>query len=318
MRITALISLAALGCAGCSYTFHDRTSFAPVSLATEDARPFGGWNPDTTVATAEATWLYAQLANNAYDRQDRTGVLYDLGPNVSLLTCREDPHTGMDYAVFEVHRASGRTETVIAFRGTQFTHWNDWSHGNFTGRQNGQGLLIHDQWREHIGPGADLSVTGHSLGGGIATHISLNRRNVSSYVFNSSPVFWREGAGEINARRSVVENGEILALFRLPGQEPTQIWTQLGCTSDQHTVEQHSISRLAHCLTLIAAYRSADAEASVCRNSMRYPASWRTRQPTCASRPTPARVERPVRPLPTPLAGSQPCRHGEPASFTGR
>jgi hypothetical protein len=97
-------------------------------------------------------------------------------------------------------------------------------------------------------------VTGHSLGGGIATYVSLCRPDVNSYVFNSSPRFsiCRGARGPAGNRESVVEYGEFLKAARIFGGSPDQLYTSIGCIHG-NAFRQHKMRPLAECLTRIAA-----------------------------------------------------------------
>lgn len=269
----------------------------------------GGWNAES-VRTAKVSWLYAQLSNNAYewhvgeegpDRKSNPPsdppFLYVLPQGVAKIDHGSQPYYGLQYVVYERTSPEGTKELILAFRGTQFSHLNDWWQGNVLGSQNFVGIGLYDVWRERR-PDQAITVTGHSLGGGISTHISLNRPAVRSIVFNTSPRFWRDTARTSESveeqqarRRSVVEFGEILKVLRMPGSEATQLYTSLGCTTGHDAIEQHSISRLATCLTFIAAYDDPIARQSICDNGLLayWPALWaRPENLTCGDpRPAP-------------------------------
>ena len=273
--VLAAVTLA--GCAGHRGTFLEH--------------PTGGWNSET-VATAQETWLYAQLSNNAYqpvppparDTRKQPPFVYVLPPDVREISRVSQDYYDLQYFLYQRDRPGLEPEMIMAFRGTQFTHWRDWWQGNLLGSQNLVAAGAFDVLRERYG-GRPFSVTGHSLGGGIATYISVNRPGVRSYIFNSSPRFWRDTPGdpdetveaELARRRSVVEFGEVLRIVRGPATEATQVYTSVGCTTGHDAIEQHSISRLATCLTFIAAYVDPLARKSICDNNLgdHWPVTWR-------------------------------------------
>ena len=223
------------------------------------------WSAETRAVAAE-TYSYALMANNAY-----AAGHVDLGPDLHEIGGDPAGPCGFAYRTFE-RRSGGRAvEVILAYRGTEFTDPGDWLCGNLLGTQNRSGLAAYDSWRDRTPRHIPVNVTGHSLGGGIATFVSINRSRVNSYAFNSSPRFWRRGRQQENRRISVVENGEILNLARLFGREATQLYVSLGC-SRGNPVSQHAMLKLAGCLTEIAAIGCAEARSARDRNlSLRRP-----------------------------------------------
>lgn len=214
---------------------------------TDDAHP-SGWRREIR-ETAEATWQYAQMATNAYADDAR----FRLPPDLTLLRDVHNDDIGFAYSLFERRRDGRLVELIIAYRGTELGFDDVW-HGSVAADQNRRGLEVYDLWRAHLDRRIPISVTGHSLGGGIATYVSLCRPNVDTYVFNSSPRFRRCPYRIFNRRHSVVEHGEALKAGRLFGREATQTYTSIGCTSRASPFRQHKIRLLADCLTAIAAW----------------------------------------------------------------
>lgn len=209
---------------------------------------------------------YAQLAVNAYADADP----FSMGPEWEKLASFPNNAHGMAYDVWR-RATAGRPEIVLAFRGTEFSKLSDWRDGNFMTKQNADGVRAFDEWRKKY-PEARFTVTGHSLGGGIATQISLSRSAVSSYIFNSSPRFKAPEDPAVNSRVSVVEYGEILKAVRMLGREATQDYYSIGCIPG-NPVAQHSSEPLAKCLTQIASWSPDDqtADESLARNGILAP-----------------------------------------------
>lgn len=223
----------------------------------------GGW-AEQIRRSAEEAYPYAQMSTNAYGDSDS----FNLGPRFKLAGSADNDEIGFAYAIFERYEGDRLAEVVIAFRGTELTTWPDWMHGNFKPHQNKRGLELYDKVRARVSPAVPISVTGHSLGGGIATHVSLNRAGPKSYIFNASPRFRAEGKIADNRRLSIVEYGEVLKVARLPGREPTQTYVSINCTPGVDTLGQHRIRPLAECLTRIAAIELPEARESVKLNRL--------------------------------------------------
>jgi len=235
----------------------------------------GGWCDDTR-ETARAIWSYAQLANNAYKKDPDDPILkqgeghYALGPEWIERVLKGNDAIGFAYAVFDRFDGQRLVESVIAYRGTEPTSPGDWLIGNLLGAQNRRGWAVAKGVRKSLDDagwsGAELSLTGHSLGGGIAQFVSL--RNVGtgggqraskvarSIVFDNSPRYWKpyKPIAEVE-RVALVERGEILSPTRwfrsdLPGQKTLT----LNCNSGRNPITEHRIAILANCLTWIAAF----------------------------------------------------------------
>lgn len=223
-----------------------------------------GWADQIRSAAVEA-YPYAQMSNNAY----ADGARYDLGPDFRNVENHPNDKLGFAYSTFERRKEGRLVEVVIAFRGTEGFISRDMTRGNLLALQNREGLKAYDRIRAATEPSAAVNVTGHSLGGGIATHVSLRRPNVRSYIFNASPRFRANGAIPDNRRLAIVERGELLKVFRGPGREAPQTYISINCTPGFGPVGQHSIRPLADCLTQIAAWQDRDARASLGRNNLR-------------------------------------------------
>ncbi|MCK0127471.1 hypothetical protein [Erythrobacter sp. F6033] len=213
--------------------------------------------------TARSTYEYAQLATNSYAGGDS----FQLGRTLSFVK-EQEPSTGnFQYKIFNRVEDGNLVEIIIAYRGTDAI-LGDLS-GNALLKQQKAGLVVFDNVREEHRK-TKISVTGHSLGGAIASHVTLNRENVDGYFFNTSPRFARGKRRFDNLRHSVVEFGDILKSIRLFGREPTQIYTSINCTNGG-VASQHSSRNLAECLTWIAAWEDVDAKSSVSKNSIARP-----------------------------------------------
>ena len=265
------------------------------ACATNNPLDYGYWrdHPEHRKVSGEA-YLYAQLAYNAYlPNPDPDFPPFSLGDAFTLI---EPPHDndeiGLAYSVYARTRGVCGPEVVIAFRGTEGpTNRLDMWHGNWRGDQNRRGLKVFDEWagwRDAHMPGARMTVVGHSLGGGIATQISINRDNVASFAFDGSPHYWNDDPSfhRRNVRHLIAETGELLYFFRLPASETDQVYTPFNCTFSWKPITQHDMRTLAICLTTVAAYETSEAEASLRLNGLPVPVLSTPRpepqRPTCA------------------------------------
>ncbi len=204
-----------------------------------------GWS-DQIRSLASHSWLPAQLAYNVYKDADQ----FDVSGRYHWV--RDFEEKRMDFFA-SLYKENGQQNYILAFRGTDSLA--DFRSGNnpVFQRQNGYALAVFDQVRDSYSP-REITVVGHSLGGGIAIHVSINRANVKAYTFNGSPVFRSDGVPFENERYSIVEHGEVLKIGRLPGREATQLYTSVGCTKEKNPFSQHAMKLLANCLTEMASY----------------------------------------------------------------
>lgn len=224
-----------------------------------------GWSEQIR-AMAETAHPYAMLAVNAYD-DDKDD--FAMGPAWVRLDSFPNNQHGMAYDVWQHNGPQGQ-EIVLAFRGTEFTHLRDWRDGNFGTKQNADGIKAFDAWRAKYPGARSFTVTGHSLGGGIATQISLSRKNVRSFIFNSSPRFKAPRPPAENERVSVAEYGEVLKAVRMLGREATQDYYSIGCRSG-NPIAQHASYPLAVCVLRMASWGSPDAAQALRRNNLLAP-----------------------------------------------
>lgn len=220
---------------------------------------YSGWCNEIRELAAQS-WKYGQLSKNVYEQEFQ----FDLSSFYERIADFEKEEIDF-YSSLYRDRAS--EEYILVFRGTDSPL--DWKTGNnpYKQQQNLYALEIFDEIKERYGL-EEMTVVGHSLGGGIAIHISLNRKGATAYSFNGSPVFRNQG-NEENKRYSIVENGEILKLLRIPGREATQLYTSIGC-SGGNPLSQHDMESLAVCLTQIAAIESDDAKRSLDGNNIKF------------------------------------------------
>lgn len=255
LRAVLLAALLALSSACTSFS-QERLTYSGSS----------GWADQIRRAAVEA-YPYAQMSNNAY----ADGPRYDLGPEFTNPHNEQNDNIGFAYSLFERWEGGARKEVIIAFRGTELTSARDWIPGNLIGAQNARGLAVYKRVRDLTPSTVAVSVTGHSLGGGIATHVSLRHAGVKTYIFNSSPRFWKGGNIPENRRLSIVEYGEVLKLGRLFGREAPQTYISINCRRGFRPFGQHRIRSLADCLTRIAAWDDPGARASLDRNKIPWP-----------------------------------------------
>lgn len=216
--------------------------------------------------TANESWLYAMMAANAYGKAGEGS--FQLPEQVKERAFYA-PGRGLQAKLYAIEGSGDEIQTlVIAFRGT--TSPLDWLFGNLLNSQYQLADQLVAAIRKQY-PGTELIATGHSLGGGLALHVSLVFDDTKAYAFNPSYKVLSPPEPKINRRVVVGEKGDILALQRKIWLQPSTEVTNpaYNCT----LVNEHDITLLTRCLLHIAATGNDTAKLSLAQN----------RSPLCGS-----------------------------------
>lgn len=298
LRLMAALALAT-GLGGCAVTQSLPDLTQAHGPCTDQS---GGWCSFTRDAAVLA-WPYAQLASNAYCDDietfnlpagytissrlptqeicelERRAAKGEVAAQARLKPIhkadrRRNTH-GFNYTVYDKRDAAGALEQrIIAFRGTDGKQLADWVYGNLGSTQRDQGLALYKAERAKLdAQGATrvpIAVTGHSLGGAIALQVSLENEGVDAYVFNTSPRYTLLPPNA-NRRIAIAERGDILEALRSRSMPTRQDMLVINCRPLGNNVTDHSIRKLADCVTWIAAKVDAGAKSSVATNQISEP-----------------------------------------------
>ena len=235
----------------------------------------GGWCDFVREAAVEA-YPYAMLSSNAYADED---TYTDLPYAFLEREQAGNDDSGFAYSVFDRHAVEGTRRIlkarVIAFRGTEFGSTSDIVSGSLGDAQRDQARAVYAAERAALDAegytAIPIETTGHSLGGALATQISIDNPGVRAFVFNTSPFFSGDpGRGDMD-RLAITERGEFLRVLRRYKAPPASEAIVINCNPSDSAGEKHSIRRLADCLTWIAAYADDAAFEALAPNGIAKP-----------------------------------------------
>ena len=270
--VSIFMSLSA-GCAG--------TLDREVSMNTAEPCPFSEntnlSEPLCFYKTAEKNYEYAILATLSYSEEKNAAKnikQFPLPPTIrsANVTLSEDFKSvrGFQFKVFDRVSGNGTTERIISYRGTD-EFWADWIATNLFGslKQNKAALRLFDE----VSSGADkISVVGDSLGGALATQVSVCKPVNQRLALNTSPRFKTKLCPAAEGLEKNIGNtflfqeaGQLLGVTT-PFNYSTQLYTKVDCMGERSSVKQHNAHALAACITLDASHVSEAATNYIAEN----------------------------------------------------
>jgi len=204
---------------------------------------------------AKKYFIYALFSSNSYKDKAYFSI-----PNWKRVK-RYTAHTGFSADVYEKTINSKIEEVVIAFRGTNGLFF-DSLFANLTFSKNGQYKNSDNLFDKILENKRYTSVkkvvVGHSLGGGLALHVSAKYDNVDAYVFNPSPRLFIDKNDEVKKNKRIIihEEGEILEkISKVLKNALKKIDYDIYAYDffDKHLFKSHSIYPLARGLLLLSA-----------------------------------------------------------------
>ncbi|AKF25029.1 hypothetical protein YH65_06205 [Sulfurovum lithotrophicum] len=226
---------------------------------------FGIFKEDINIlnTVSQESYVYAIMSSNAYNRKVQIDI-----PGWKRTKRMINQH-GFSA---DIYVSDDEKRVVIAFRGTDDK--NDWKYGNTDIDLDGQYGDADELFKYVLSeyPGKTIMTTGHSLGGGLAMHISLLNKDVDAVVFHPSPrVFANRNYDQYeNLITIIYEAGEILTFVRKlfstlkKIKHQTYRYNFLGGLS----VKEHSIEAFARCMYASLHKKESQYEALCKKNTL--------------------------------------------------
>ncbi len=223
---------------------------------------------------------YAVASTNAYTGDDdlfaRPGRVLQRLEHLPIAP--EDADKGFSYEIFDQFApgTSGDPQRkpiarILAFRGTDLKGLSDLFYGTLRNDQIELALRYFAAEKKRWGSDPQWVVTGHSLGGALATEVSVAHPEVRAYMFNTSPFYRSETKANALQRTVFNERGEVLRRFARSEEPPAANVFTINCEPRKNALFKHKVRPLADCITWIAAYASADAHEVVKANRIARP-----------------------------------------------
>ena len=190
---------------------------------------------------ARQAYIYAQMSANAYD-----GVPQFVMPDSIRQGSPREEGDGLQATLFEIESAGRLTAVVIAFRGTEGSNREDWTHGNIGSTQLRLAERLYETVRASYPDTVRIITSGHSLGGALALQVSITYPGVDAYVFNSTYRFEWHGVSHQAHRIGIADARDVAGGARGYYQNPDVLhYGEYRCTSG--VIAPHRMDRLARC-----------------------------------------------------------------------
>lgn len=223
---------------------------------------------------------YAVASTNAYtgdvDLFARPGRVLQRLEHLPIAP--EDADKGFSYELFNQYESGSGSNAdrkpvarILAFRGTDLKGLSDLFYGTLRNDQIELALRYFAAEKARLGTDVPWVVTGHSLGGALATEVSVAHPEVRAYMFNTSPFYRSETRANALQRTVFNERGEVLRRFARNEEPPAANVFTINCEPGRNALFKHKVRPLADCITWIAAYASPDAHEVVKANRIAKP-----------------------------------------------
>ena len=168
-----------------------------------------------------------------------------------ILDSGSNPDSGLEWAVYERTTTTGKRERVLAFGGTD-DWWKELPQsvdqalfGVTDGQYAEADGIAKDVSEKASKDGLPLTITGHSLGGGLAQYVALqiNSRNTQAVVFNSAPIDFSTSLAESLRQRLRGQSAEdLITNVQVIGDPVSQPITWLAYTLTMGSAKQYGKS----------------------------------------------------------------------------